>query len=52
MHSSLRLPILAACLAAPPLAASADDLRLVWSDEFDGPAGAAPDADNWTAMTG
>ena len=37
--------VLALCLAAT---SSAADLHLVWSDEFDGPQGAAPDSKKWT----
>ena len=37
----------ALCAACLPMCASAKDRRLVWSDEFDGPAGAAPDASKW-----
>ncbi|GAB3482207.1 glycoside hydrolase family 16 protein [Nocardiopsis coralliicola] len=40
--------------AAPPSAAepAAGAADLVWSDEFDGEAGGAPDAANWTHETG
>jgi beta-glucanase (GH16 family) len=39
---------------APPALPPAPNFpgRLVWSDEFDGPAGAAPDASRWTPETG
>ena len=51
----MRRPALAAlviCLAAGLLSACGtvgghSDLKLVWSDEFDGPNGSLPDADNW-----
>jgi beta-glucanase (GH16 family) len=32
--------------------ARADSWRLIWSDEFDGPAGAGIDTNKWTAETG
>jgi beta-glucanase (GH16 family) len=41
--------------AAPDTASSASDAAaaaLTWSDEFDGPAGAAPNAANWNHETG
>jgi len=40
------VPVLACVIAALP--AQAQDRRLIWSDEFDGPAGTAPDAAKWT----
>ncbi|WP_084958670.1 discoidin domain-containing protein [Thermoactinospora rubra] len=40
-------------ITPPPLPADpADPPRLVWSDEFDGPAGAKPDPAKWTADPG
>jgi beta-glucanase (GH16 family) len=55
----LLLTLLLLGLAGPPapfcLIARADDptvWSLVWSDEFDGPSGAAIDASRWTAETG
>ncbi|MEV6924606.1 discoidin domain-containing protein [Dactylosporangium sp. NPDC051485] len=39
-------------LAPPPVDPTHDPRQLVWSDEFDGPAGAPPDPDKWTPDTG
>lgn len=49
--------ILAACARPgtapdPPLPAAATDWELVWSDEFEGPAGAPPDTSRWRADLG
>jgi beta-glucanase (GH16 family) len=42
-----------AMLASLPVLASAAPMgATVWSDEFDGPAGTAPDSTNWTLETG
>src|ERR1700737_1086697 len=38
-------PILAVCVLSPALAQTS--LRLVWSDEFDGPANSQPDPTKW-----
>src|ERR1035437_142883 len=35
-----------------PVADSTNDWKLVWSDEFNGPAGAGIDTNKWTAETG
>lgn len=35
-------------IAAAPLAFAEDRWQLAWSDEFDGPAGSAPDVSKWT----
>lgn len=39
---------LTSCTSSPP----AERRELVWSDEFDGPAGAPPDASRWRLQTG
>jgi len=39
-------------LAAVTVACAADNWKLVWSDEFNGPQGAAPDAKVWTHELG
>ena len=36
----------------PPVTESTNDWKLVWSDEFNGPAGAGIDTNKWTAETG
>jgi len=44
--------LLALILALTPAAAAAPKWRLIWHDEFDGPAGAPPDPTLWVAETG
>ncbi|MEO8619928.1 MAG: glycoside hydrolase family 16 protein [bacterium] len=51
--------VLAVCSATPTSSAKVVDTsappgewKLAWSDEFDGPAGAPPDASKWVAETG
>ncbi|QAV71043.1 glycoside hydrolase family 16 protein [Salinibacterium sp. UTAS2018] len=39
-------------LASPPPDPQLPGRSLVWSDEFDGPAGSAPNPDNWTNEVG
>jgi beta-glucanase (GH16 family) len=48
------IALLAAALVAAPSAAAAapDSWALAWSDDFDGPAGAAPDPAKWTYDSG
>jgi beta-glucanase (GH16 family) len=41
-----------ATLAVPGAAAAATAPTLLWSDEFTGPAGRAPDPNHWQAVTG
>jgi len=36
--------------SSPPSAAAADTWQLVWSDEFDGPNGSAPDPTKWNLI--
>jgi beta-glucanase (GH16 family) len=56
-RATLALSLLAAgCTALPipergPRTAASAEWTLVWSDEFDGPAGASPDSSKWRADT-
>lgn len=43
---------IAAAISLTGIAAAQTNWTLVWSDEFNGPAGAAPDPANWTFDTG
>jgi beta-glucanase (GH16 family) len=56
MTAAIRAAALAACLALPAACSGGGDdaaaWELVWSDEFDGPAGGAPDPARWTAEVG
>jgi beta-glucanase (GH16 family) len=44
----MRILYLLCALAALATFTNAQDWKLVWSDEFDGPANTLPDADKWT----
>lgn len=59
LPASLSLLILAACSSSPPPRVTAPETPttprewvLVWSDEFDGPAGARVDSTKWVTETG
>lgn len=52
MRSLLLLSALAACGTTPAVDELDNSWVLVWSDEFDGAAGSAPSAENWTPDVG
>ena len=45
-------PVASATTAAPTATSPGSPWKLLWSDEFDGPAGTPPDPSKWTAAVG
>ena len=48
----LLIILIAACLPLTATAGEDGDWKLIWSDEFDGPRGSAPDPAKWVYDTG